>query len=58
MARAQIETLVTEINRKLRDVRGQQPDLDDTQAVRARNTQIQRLSTALRLIEQRRRQHR
>ena len=51
MQKAQINTLVAEINRRLRDTRSQQPDLSDSQALRLRNTQIQRLNGALRIVQ-------
>jgi Mg2+ and Co2+ transporter CorA len=50
MQRAQIEQVVAEINRRLRDVRSEQPDLEDIQALRKRNMRIQRLNGALTVV--------
>ena len=50
MQAAQIEQVVAEINRRLRDVRSEQPDLDDIQALRKRNMRIQRLNGALTIV--------
>lgn len=44
--RAQLEKLTFELDRCLREVRGEQPPLDDTRAVQNRNRRIQRLNTA------------
>lgn len=39
-----------EIDRHMREVRGDQPPIDDTQAVQKRNRRIQRLNTALMVL--------
>ena len=54
----QVEQVVFEIQRKLREIRGQQPDLEDIDALRLRNQAIQRLSSALRMAEAVRRKRR
>ena len=54
----QVEQLVFEIQRRLRGIRGQQPDLADIDALRMRNQSIQRLNSALRVAESARRQRR
>ncbi len=47
LTRADLEQLAFEIERHLRDVRGEQPPLDDIQAIQQRNRRIQRLNTAV-----------
>lgn len=54
----QVEQVVFEIQRRLRETRGQQPDLADIDKLRARNQTIQRLNTALRVAEAARRKRR
>jgi hypothetical protein len=49
--RGQIGKLAFEIDKLLREVRGQQPDLTDVNALRQRNQRIQRLTTGRRVIE-------
>jgi hypothetical protein len=49
--RGQIGRLTFEIDKLLREVRGEQPDLTDVNALRKRNQRIQRLTTGRRLIE-------
>jgi hypothetical protein len=44
--RAQLEKLRFELDRHLREVRSEQPALDDLPAVQNRNRKIQRLNTA------------
>ena len=46
LTRADLDQLAFEIERYLREVRGDQPDLDDMQAIQLRNRRIQRLNTA------------
>ena len=58
LAGPQVEQVIFEIQRKLRDVRGQQPDLEDVNALRLRNQAIQRLNGALRIAEAARRKRR
>jgi len=58
LGRGEIEQAVFEIQRKLRDVRGQQPNLEDISALRLRNVAIQRLTAALRIAEAVRRKRR
>lgn len=47
LTRADLEQLGFEIERYLRDLRSDQPSLDDTQAIQQRNRRIQRLNTAV-----------
>ena len=46
----QLEQLAFELDRALRDVRGEQPALDDLEAVQARNRKILRLRGALSML--------
>lgn len=46
MSVAQLELLTIELNRRLREVRGEQPSLDDQPALQVRNRRIQRITTA------------
>ncbi|MDH3744152.1 MAG: hypothetical protein OES47_03510 [Acidobacteriota bacterium] len=50
MQGSQMDQLALEMNRLLRDVRGQQPDLADTTALRDRNICIRRLTAALSIL--------
>jgi hypothetical protein len=45
--RAALEKLRFELDRHMREVRGEQPALDDLPAVQKRNRRIQRINTAL-----------
>ena len=47
----QVDQLSFEVERQLRDVRSQQPDLADIDALRDRNRRIQRLNGGKRVIE-------
>jgi hypothetical protein len=44
---AELDQLAFEIDRHLREVRGDQPPLDDIPALQVRNRRIQRLNSAL-----------
>jgi hypothetical protein len=46
----ELEQLAFEMDRSLRDIRGQQPPLDDVQALQQRNRKIQRLQQALTML--------
>ena len=46
LTRADFEQLAFEIERYMRDLRGDQPSLDDQQAIQQRNRRMQRLNTA------------
>lgn len=50
MQPAEIDKLKFEMNRMLNSVRGDQPALDDFDAVRIRNRRIQRLMGAMRML--------
>jgi hypothetical protein len=47
MSRAELDQLTFEIDRHTRELRGDQPSLDDMAAIQARNRRIQRMNTAL-----------
>ncbi len=58
LGRGELDKLGFEIEKVLREVRGEQPRLEDLQAVQQRNRKIQRLNTCrmmLRTYRQRRR---
>jgi hypothetical protein len=46
LSRSQMDQVAFEIERQLRDVRGDQPPIDDLEAVKKRNRKIQRLNSA------------
>lgn len=46
----QLEKLAFELERALRDVRGDQPPLDDLEAIQVRNRKITRLNGALTML--------
>ena len=50
MTSPDIVLLAQEMDNRLRDVRGEQPQIDDLPAVKARNRKIQRLNTALMIL--------
>jgi hypothetical protein len=47
MVRADLEQLTFELDRHLRELRGEMPAQDDTPALQQRNRRIQRLNTAI-----------
>lgn len=55
---AQIDKLVFELEKQLREARRDQPDLSDIEALRRRNQTIQRLTGARRIVEGVRRKRR
>ena len=55
---AQIDTLVLELDKLVREVRRDQPDLADIDSLRQRNQTLQRLTGARRVIESVRRKRR
>ena len=58
LTRAELDTLGHEIEKLLREIRSEQPELSDTQAIQKRNRKIQRLNTCrmmLRTFRQRNR---
>ena len=55
---AQVDTLAFEAEKYLREVRREQPDLSDIEALRQRNQTIQRLTAARGVIESVRRRRR
>ncbi len=50
MSGAELEKLSFELTRRLREVRGEQPGLDDQQALQMRNRRIGRLKSALTVL--------
>lgn len=50
MNKGELDKITFELNRHLRDVRGTQPDLQDIQALKARNRKIQRVNSALMIL--------
>jgi len=55
MSSPDLDKLGFEMQRRLRDVRGVQPELNDTQALQLRNRKLQRLSQASMVLESLRR---
>lgn len=50
MTRPELDQLSFEIERHTRDLRGDQPALDDLPAIQLRNRRIQRLNTAVQIL--------
>jgi hypothetical protein len=50
MTRADLEQLTFELDRHLRELRGDQPSLDDLQAIQLRQRRMQRLNSALNMV--------
>lgn len=50
MNRPELDLFAVELDRHLREVRAEQPSLEDTTAVQHRNRKIQRLNTALMIL--------
>lgn len=50
MSRSDLDQLVFEVDRYLRELRGEQPPLDDTPALQQRQRRMQRLNSALIVI--------
>jgi len=50
MTAGQLNQIAFELDRYLREVRGEQPSLDDTQAVQMRARKISRLNNALMIL--------
>ena len=50
MAPAEMDQLAFEIDRHLREIRGEQPSAEDLVNIKIRNRKIQRLTTALMLM--------
>lgn len=50
MTRADLEQLTFEIDRHLRELRGDQPSLDDLPAIQLRQRKMQRLNSALQMV--------
>lgn len=58
LVRGELDQLGFELEKKLRSVRGEQPALDDMDAVRLRNRAIQRLNAARMMLQTYRRRNR
>ena len=50
MSRSDLDQVVFEIDRYLRELRGEQPPLDDVPALQQRQRRMQRLNTALLVV--------
>jgi hypothetical protein len=50
MNKAELDQISFELDRHLREVRGNQPDLEDLLAIKARNRRIQRINGALMIL--------
>ena len=50
LTRSDLDQLTFELERHLRDLRGDQAPLDDIQAIQARNRKIQRVNTAMMVL--------
>jgi hypothetical protein len=47
---SELDTLGFELEKKLREIRAEQPDLDDIASLQQRNRRMQRLDNALRVL--------
>ncbi len=50
-SRPELDKVQFELDRKLRELRGEQPALDDLPAVQGRNRRLQRLQTAMTMLQ-------
>jgi hypothetical protein len=50
-SRPELDKIQFELDRKLRELRGEQPALDDLPAIQARNRRLQRLQTAQGMLQ-------
>jgi len=50
MTRSELDQVTFEIDRHLRELRGEQPPLDDTPALQQRQRRMQRLNSALAVV--------
>jgi hypothetical protein len=50
LGRPDLDQLTFELERHLRELRGDQAPLDDVQAIQARNRKIQRMNTAMMVL--------
>ncbi len=50
MSRSDLDQIVFELDRHLRELRGEQPPLDDIPALQQRQRRIQRINTALMIV--------
>jgi len=56
--RGELDTFAFELGKLLREIRGQQPAIDDMPAVQQRNRRIQRLNTCRMMLQTYRQSHR
>lgn len=57
MSRPELDQVVFEMDRYLRELRGDQPALDDLQAIQQRQRKMQRINSALSMIRSYRMKH-
>ncbi len=58
MSRVDLDKLAFEIDKQLRGVRGDQPSLDDLDAIKVRHRRMQRLNSGLNILRSFRKRHR
>lgn len=58
MTKPELDKVAFELDRYLREIRGQQPDLDDLPALQKRNRKIQRINSSLSILRAYRRKRR
>ncbi|MEE8524215.1 MAG: hypothetical protein V3T72_09815 [Thermoanaerobaculia bacterium] len=58
LRRGELDKLTLELGKLLREIRGQQPAIDDMPAVQQRNRKIQRLNTCRMMLQTYRQSHR
>lgn len=58
LSRGELDKLTLELGKLLREIRGQQPAIDDMPAVQQRNRKIQRLNTCRMMLQTYRQSHR
>lgn len=58
MSGADLDQLTFEIDKQMRTVRGDQPAIDDLDAVKVRNRRLQRLNSGLNILRSYRKRHR
>ncbi len=58
MSAADLDKLAFEIDKVLRGIRGDQPSLDDLDAIKIRNRRIQKLNSGLNILRSFRKRHR
>lgn len=51
MAMGDVDKLAFEIDKRMREIRGEQPNLEDTQALQQRNRKLMRLNQATQMLQ-------